>query len=148
MFLRHHHKVGSTSLRQPGRVAAGIAAALLAALCIVPVGLSPAHGQPLGPTSNGPGIWKNVQILPKNMPKAELKAMMKAMSKALGTDCDFCHKEPNMDAETDMKKTAREMMKMTTEINEKYRGALKKAKVTCFTCHHGAKRPEEPPAGK
>lgn len=52
----------------------------------------------------------DLQVLPKTISKADLKAVMKLQSKALGVDCDFCHKSPNMEADTDHKKVAREMM--------------------------------------
>jgi len=45
-------------------------------------------------------IFKNLQVLPKNIGKDELKAIMKAQSKALGVDCDHCHDMPDADKDT------------------------------------------------
>jgi hypothetical protein len=85
--------------------------------------------------------WKNLQILPKNMPKDQLKAVMKAQSKALGVECDHCHTPPDMDKETKNKTIAREMMKMTDQINKVFLKGMDK-KVTCDTCHRGKEVPE------
>jgi hypothetical protein len=91
----------------------------------------------------GPAVaeWKNLQVLPKNISKDELKAVMKAQSKALGVECDYCHEMPTAEKDTDHKKVAREMMKMTNEINDKF---IKDAnhKVVCATCHRGKEEPE------
>jgi hypothetical protein len=112
------------------------------------------------------GIFKNLQILPKDTDKPTLKAIMKKQAKALGVDCDHCHDHPDMAKDTDKKKISREMMTLVDQINK---GALKpdakptgskdfkKAvayyqkrivgktpdkEVTCNTCHQGQ---EEPP---
>ena len=85
--------------------------------------------------------FKNLQVLPKNISKDELKALMKEQAKALGVECDHCHQLPDTDKDTDNKKAAREMMRMTADINAKY---IKdpKVKVTCATCHRGKQTPE------
>mgnify|MGYP000252241675 CR=1 FL=1 len=90
------------------------------------------------------GQWKALEVLPKDITKPKLKEIMKAQSKALGVDCDHCHKEPNMEADTPKKKIAREMMLMTAELNKKYR-ATTNGKVTCWSCHRGEKLPAENP---
>lgn len=102
----------------------------------------PAQPPPAPSTAAGP--WKNLKVLPKNITKPELKAIMKAQSKALGVDCDYCHKEPNMEAETEKKQVAREMMRLTDDVNKKYRSATD-GKVTCWSCHRGEKHPAAPP---
>src|SRR5262249_45521113 len=101
----------------------------------------------VGHASEPPG-WKNLQFLKKDISKDELKAVMKAQAKALGVDCDHCHDMPDADKDTKNKKIAREMMRMTHEINQKYlRGA--DVRVTCDTCHRGKEKPEAvSPAGK
>jgi hypothetical protein len=85
--------------------------------------------------------FKNLQVLPKNISKDELKAVMKAQSRALGVECDHCHEMPTAEKDTDRKKIAREMMKMTAEINDKF---IKdpKNKVVCETCHRGKESPD------
>jgi hypothetical protein len=94
----------------------------------------------------GGGVWKNLQVLPKDIAKPALKAQMKQMSKELGVECDHCHKEPDMAEDTDKKKTAREMMEMVKTINAKYPMTMKK--VTCWTCHRGKSVPDKTPGSK
>lgn len=107
------------------------------------------------------GLFKNLQVLPKDISKPELKAVMKKQARALGVECDHCHTQPNMDAETKNKKIGREMMILTNAINQGtadkkpagskdlikawdyYKKHLDgKKDVTCETCHQGH---EEPP---
>lgn len=85
-------------------------------------------------------LFKDLQVLPKNITKPELKAIMKAQSKALGVECEFCHRPPNMAEDTKHKQVAREMMRMTDELNQKWPSAKKK--VTCMTCHRGKEEPD------
>ena len=85
--------------------------------------------------------WKNLQVLPKNIPKDQLKAVMKASAKALGVDCDFCHEMPDPEKDTKKKLVAREMMRMENEINSKFLKGMDK-KVSCATCHRGKEKPE------
>jgi hypothetical protein len=85
--------------------------------------------------------WKSLQVLSKTTSKDDLKAIMKAQSKALGVQCDHCHTPPDMDKETKNKGIAREMMKMTDQINKVYLKGMDK-KVTCDTCHRGKEVPE------
>ncbi len=91
--------------------------------------------------ADGPGP-KNLQVLPKTTTKEQLKIIMKEQSKALGVECDFCHDVPDMASDAnEHKKIARQMMKMTEEINAKWiKGTIKspeKHPVLCVTCHQG-----------
>jgi nitrate/TMAO reductase-like tetraheme cytochrome c subunit len=89
---------------------------------------------------------KNLQVLPRSTTKDEIKQIMKAQAKALDVECDHCHNVPDMASDDNPnKKIARDMMKMTAEINAKWIKPLKNAEknqVTCATCHRGH---EEPP---
>ena len=121
---------------------------VFAALVCVPViaAISPSV---LAQAPPPPSLFKDLQVLKKEITKAELKDLMKAQSKALGVDCDHCHKEPDMSADTNKKQIAREMMQMVNDLNKKYPGLMKK--VTCNTCHRGKPEPEpapKPAAGK
>jgi hypothetical protein len=88
---------------------------------------------------------KNLQVLPKTITKEELKQLMKAQTKALGVECDHCHEVPDMASDKNEKKQiARQMMKMTDEINTKWLKGAKDAdknRVTCGTCHRGNEKP-------
>src|SRR6185503_9264750 len=64
---------------------------------------------------------KNLQVLPKTTSKDEIKQIMKSQAKALGVECDFCHDVPDMASDKNPKKlTARQMIKMTAEINQRW----------------------------
>ncbi len=111
-------------------------------LCALPT-LSLAQApKPAGPPPAA-GVWKNLQFLPKDITKPALKATMREMAKSLNVDCDHCHKEPDMAADTDKKKVAREMMEMVKTINAKFPMTMKK--VSCWTCHRGKPEPDPGP---
>lgn len=113
-------------------------------LCALPT-LSLAQApKPAGPPpAAGAAVWKNLQFLPKDITKPALKATMREMAKSLNVDCDHCHKEPDMAADTDKKKVAREMMEMVKTINAKFPMTMKK--VSCWTCHRGKPEPDPGP---
>lgn len=97
--------------------------------------------------------YKNLQILPKDISKERLQSIMDGFNAAMGVKCGFCHvknKETNeWDHASDAKghkKEAREMMRMTAELNEKYFGVdmseeNPKVAITCYTCHRGEEHP-------
>jgi tetratricopeptide (TPR) repeat protein len=114
---------------------------------------------------------KNLQVLPKDMPRNQVTAIMRQFAMSLGVRCEHCHAEapraanadtaaaagrggrggggPQLDYALDdkeNKKIAREMMKMVADINGKYLPATGRtftdlSRVTCETCHHGLARP-------
>lgn len=94
----------------------------------------------LAQTTQAQEAFQNLQVLPKTISKADLKKIMKAQNKALGVDCSFCHVEPDMAKDIGHKKIAREMMRMTEEINKKY--PTLKGNMTCMTCHRGKAEPD------
>lgn len=97
--------------------------------------------------------FTNLKVLPKDVSPEELRATMGQFTRALGVRCNFCHAakpgEQRLDFSLDdkpEKKTARAMMEMTRDLNDKYLSALEDrgnppVKVGCFTCHHGTNRP-------
>jgi hypothetical protein len=108
---------------------------------------------------------KNLQVLPKDMPRPEVVRIMRSFTTALGVHCDFCHVDspgprgpgsPPPDFASDdkeNKKTARQMMKMVGAINADYLAKLAEGdeeppKVMCETCHRGQKEPPQPLANK
>ena len=114
---------------------------------------------------------KNLQVLPKDMPRNQVTALMRTFAMALGVRCEHCHAEapaaatpaaeppaggrggrgggPQLDYALDdkeTKKVAREMIKMVMDINGKYlpaagRNLTDLTRVTCETCHHGLAKP-------
>lgn len=83
--------------------------------------------------------FKNIKVL-NDMPADQLGKVMNLMSASLGIKCSFCHIVDEW-AKDDKKEkgTAREMMKMTLEINKGHFEG--KTEVTCATCHGGREHP-------
>ena len=102
--------------------------------------------------------YKNLKVLPKNINKQQMDSVMKSFTVALSVKCNFCHEfnqeQKAMDFASDANKhkgIAREMMKMTTKINEKYFDVKNASRldadleVTCYTCHNGKAHPASKP---
>lgn len=88
--------------------------------------------------------WKNIQVL-KGIPASELNVTMNFIAGALGVRCNYCHTPtglwPQGYEKDDLKpkQIAREMIRMTRQINEtSFAGRVP---VTCATCHGGHTRP-------
>jgi len=106
-----------------------------------------------------PAPFKNLQVLPKDIPRPELTAIMQGINAALGVQCAYCHQfvgpgNPGNDMASDDKTpklVARVMMQMTGDINARLAANIKKpadqiTRVGCATCHRGAPIPVVPPA--
>ncbi len=128
------------------RLGLPVLAVMLLGLPTVALGQAKAAAPAAAAAPAGGAVFKDLQVLPKDTSKATIKTVMKEMSKALGQDCDHCHKEPDMAADTDKKKVAREMMEMVKTINAKYPMTMKR--VTCWTCHRGKAEPDKTPGAK
>jgi hypothetical protein len=115
-----------------------------------------AGGAPMPPITN-------LQILPKDMPRADLMTTMRGIAGAMGVQCTYCHIMEGRGGRNDMaadekptKATARMMMRMVAGINTQLATAITKSdltKVNCGTCHRGAAiptkfEPPAPPAGQ
>lgn len=101
--------------------------------------------------------FKNLKVLPKNIPSKDLsRIMVDEFQDDLGVSCNFCHAE-NKDThkpdyasdEKPEKQIARAMMRMTMGLNKKYFKLKHPAigdqalEVTCATCHHGKPHPDK-----
>jgi hypothetical protein len=100
-------------------------------------------------------LYKNLKILPKNTTKEQMDSVMHHFENSLSVHCSFCHVRDTATRKTDFvsdanphKEKAREMMKMTDKINDKYfdvtggkRTITTQLMVTCYTCHHGTTDP-------
>jgi tetratricopeptide (TPR) repeat protein len=107
--------------RRYGRLASRLGLVLAACLAL-PLGAGRAHAQ-----MKLPDEFKNLQVLPKDIPKPELVNIMKGFTAALGVRCENCHVEKPGEDQFDFaaddkaeKKTARVMMKMVQDINQKW----------------------------
>ena len=98
--------------------------------------------------------FKNLQVLPKNITTDSLDKIMDGFTVSLGVDCKYCHyrdkKADSLIYDSDdksEKEIARNMMRMTMDINKKYFQfnetvtAEQVQAVTCFTCHKREPRP-------
>lgn len=95
-------------------------------------------------------FFKNIQVL-KGVKAVEILPIMNAVASSLGVECGACHVNnpvpggwrPDLD-DKPMKKTAREMMKMVSDLNHSTFST--REQVTCYTCHRGLTRPVASPA--
>ena len=95
----------------------------------------------------------NLQALPTETTRPEVIAIMQAFTVALGVRCEHCHVGPpaNLDYSSDekpVKRTARQMILMTRDINAKVASAVNKqasdaTRVQCVTCHRGVTIPKQ-----
>ncbi len=102
-----------------------------------------------------PEKMKNPKVLSKSTTTNELRATMRGFSRALGVNCVHCHVAENRrdfstyDFASDAnqnKVSARTMMRMVGEINEKQLTKLadhqtSSLSVNCMTCHQGKEKP-------
>lgn len=111
------------------------AAAILGALGFV-------YALTFGPGSAIAGDGKNLQVLSKSLTKKQIKKIMKGIGKAVDKSCDECHDLEDFSKDTDMKKKAREMFRLTGEINARLKKDKFKKQVNCNTCHRGEAKPK------
>ena len=85
-------------------------------------------------------VFKNIQAL-KGTPADQLIPAMQFISASLGVECGFCHVHGKMDLDDKKpKKTARDMIAMTSEINKSHFKGHRE--ITCNSCHNGAEHPK------
>jgi tetratricopeptide (TPR) repeat protein len=113
----------------------------------------PAAAQQRG--GQAPPPMTNLQIIPKDTPREQVLQTMQAFTQALGVQCNYCHVQEGRGGRNDMaaddkptKKTARQMMLLAREINEKLPTVVSKTandttRVGCSTCHRGLPIPKQ-----
>jgi hypothetical protein len=141
------------------RVAVGLGALILT-MCVGQslLAQAPAQGGAAQAQGRGgpPAPPQNLQILPKDIPRADLLATMRGFTAGLGVQCNYCHVQEGRGGRNDMatdekqpKKTARVMMQMMAHVNETLvtigKPAADITKVECATCHRGEAIPKNPP---
>ena len=116
--------------------------------------------EPIAAQGQGPDVFaspKNLQVLPKDLDSQTLRGLMVGAAQGLGVRCWACHiGEEGQDLATfdfasdekPMKLVAREMFRMTMQINETVMPAVAKLqkdaeaeRVRCVTCHRGEVKP-------
>jgi len=120
-----------------------------------PPAAPPAAGGPPagGPSAGGgraPYVPKNLKVLPAN---ADLRTIMRQYAGALGVECEYCHaaadpvthREDRASDANPEKDKARDMIRMTNDLNTKYLAQLSWRTdtdvISCGTCHRGQKHP-------
>ena len=90
-------------------------------------------GQRAGGPGAGPPAASNLQVLPKDIPREQLLQTMQAFTQALGVQCNYCHVQEGRGGRNDMaadekptKKTARAMIVLAREINDKLPAVVSK----------------------
>ncbi|HEY0794628.1 MAG TPA: c-type cytochrome [Acidisarcina sp.] len=151
---------------------------VLACLSALPVALAQTNSNQgpanQGPANQGPPAQgaehhamhhnQNLQVLPQDISGPELMKVMHTFEAQVGVECGFCHASDaathRLDFASDVKPekaTARVMMHMTRDINEKYLTQINDPDhadhpappVSCGTCHRGQSMPASftpPPA--
>ena len=77
--------------------------------------------------------FKNIKVL-NDMPAEQLGKVMNIFAASLGKDCNFCHVGEDFEKDTKKEKaTAREMMKMTFEINKNHFNSRPRLRATHVT---------------
>lgn len=115
--------------------------------------------------------FRNLLILPRDIPRDELIAIMRGFTRSLGVKCNHCHvvtattPKEELDFPSDAKeekRVARVMLQMTQQINGEWLDRVERAegheeeaaeapeaeqgpRVSCWTCHRGKAEPEMPP---
>ncbi len=100
---------------------------------------------------------ENIKVFPSTATYQEVDHAMDQFKVDLGVKCNYCHapdknnpKRNDLPSDANPKKDiAREMIRMTNELNKKYIATLKHTDsdttkiqlVTCNTCHRGAPKP-------
>lgn len=117
---------------------------------------NPPDGKKLQAGNTTDTLYKNLQILPKDISKDSLDKVMHNFTDALGVKCMFCHVHEGDDFKTGWKwesddkpekNTARYMMKMTAGINTTYFNFDSSSRpdtisvINCVTCHRGIPHP-------
>jgi hypothetical protein len=112
-----------------------------------------AQGQAPDASAKTPKMPVNVQVL-KGLTLKEVRAEMDIVAASLGVKCENCHIKGDFPNDTKPDKpVARKMLAMTKDINTRFaeqfkdvdKSPSKLGKVTCFTCHNGAKEPKNVP---
>lgn len=102
------------------RTRKAFAGTVLAAALTVTTAAQTSAQQPAAAQAPAPPP-QNLQVFPKDTPRAEVLTAMRGFAAGLGVECAHCHVTEPRDFASDAKqakKTARLMMQMTTHVNE------------------------------
>jgi hypothetical protein len=125
-------------------------------LCAGLIPILSAAGQTAPAAASGQGVARapakptNLKVLPQD---TDLRKVMRQFAGDLGVECEFCHAPADpvthrADRASDanpVKETARFMIQMTDDLNDKYLAEMPNRRyadpITCGTCHRGSAHP-------
>lgn len=123
---------------------------------------SPLQAQPPAAQGRGgtpPAAPQNLQVFPKDTPRADVLTAMRAFTSGLGVQCNYCHVQEGQGGRNDFaaddkpqKNIARAMMRISMQANQTIASAVtakpaaEVVRVQCWTCHRGQAVPEVAPA--
>lgn len=93
------------------------------------------------------GPFKNLQVLPKDIPAEQLEKTMDGFTGELGVKCTFCHigEEYERD-DRGHKRIARKMILLVQHMRANkamyFKDDVKDEEISCGTCHRGKSEPE------
>jgi hypothetical protein len=92
--------------------------------------------------------FKNLQVLPADIPRAELKATMEGFADQLDVKCSFCHVPDQYELDDkEHKLVARRMLRLVRHMRENageyFKDGIAKERIDCWTCHRGKAEPDE-----
>jgi hypothetical protein len=86
-------------------------------------------------------VYKNLKFF--SGPAGQLQSGMNFMASSLGVGCEHCHVVGAWEKDDKpAKDSARKMLAMVRDIRQEYADV---GRIGCFTCHHGAVKPETNP---
>jgi len=121
----------------------------MAIVCLLSCPWASGQAKPAQKAPMAEDVFKNVQVL-KGVPVDQFMDTMGFFAASLSLNCTDCH---TVDSggdwakyadDTDLKRMARQMVLMVTAINNNNFGGTRK--VTCYTCHRGARLPKVNPS--
>jgi hypothetical protein len=88
-------------------------------------------------------VFDNIRVMQGIPAERVLRIMTNSFAPALGVRCGHCHLDGDWASDDkEPKRIAREMWRMTGEINDEVGEIIgPDARVTCATCHRGSTRP-------
>jgi hypothetical protein len=112
----------------------------------------PVPGRPMSLPDSAKPRSRNLTVLPRDISDAEIVQLMVRYGQELGVQCGFCHAEDPQTQQVDLasdenprKQTARIMIGMVGDINNKYLAQVGDRRyavpISCGNCHQGQTYP-------
>ena len=91
-------------------------------------------------------VFKNLKVIPKDVPAKAMALIMVLFSRSLGVKCSHCHDTKAFESDShDEKATARRMYAMVQDSKAKFYANERNTRMSCWACHHQQVDPERTP---